>query len=97
MDIQPGSRVTLTVTSFIRSDSARKTLARLFVKDPEVAKLRRRGPKPVTDTRRAGRIWKNRPSGSIHIAPQVGESAKLLATVDVIRDLQSVSRYVEVK
>ena len=97
MDINPGSRVTVTVTSTVRTQNARKTLARLFIKDPAIAKIRRRGPKPVRGSRRAGRIWEHRPAGSAQIPPEVGESAKLVATVDVIRDLQSVARYVKVK
>ena len=97
MDIQPGSQVKITVKSAIRSAAAGKTLARLFMKDPQVQQVRLTRPKQVIDTMRAGRTWHHRPKGTSQQLPAVGESAKILATVDVIRDLESVAKYVDIK
>jgi hypothetical protein len=97
MDIQPGSQVTITVTRSINTANAQKTIARVFLQDPAIRKTRRMAPKKVMHTRRAGRIWNHRPRGSDAVVPTTGESATVQATVDVIRDLQSVSRYIDVK
>ncbi len=97
MDIQPGSRVKVTVTATIKTVRAQKTLARLFVKDDAVRKNRFTQPKPVLSSRRAGRFWHHRPQGSSLYPPRLGDSANIIATVDVIRDLQSVATYVDVK
>ena len=96
MDIQPGSNVKITVKSTLKTDRAKKTLARVFMKDLEIRKTRNTNPKPVTSTIRAGRFWNHRPSGSVLRAPSVGDSAQVVATVDVIRDLQSVEKYIAV-
>ena len=97
MDIQPGSKVTVTVKSPIKAEAAQKTLARIFMKDKAIRKTRLTDPKEVTPTRRAGRIWNLRPRGSCNRPPAVGDSANFVATVDIIRDIQSVARYVDVK
>ncbi len=97
MDIQPGSNVTITVKSPIKAEAAQKTLARIFMKDKAIRDTRLTTPKKVTPTRRAGRIWNLRPQGTCNRPPAVGDSAKVLATVDIIRDIQSVARYVDVK
>ena len=97
MDIQPGSQVKITVKSEIRSAAAGKTLARVFMKDPQIQKVRHTSPKHVTESPRAGRIWRHRPKGTCQEQPAVGDSAQVLATVDVIRDLKSVARYVDIK
>ncbi len=97
MDIQPGSNVTVTVKSTIKAEAARKTLARIFMKDKAIRDTRLTKPKKVTATRRAGRIWNLRPEGTCNRPPVLGDSAKVVATVDVIRDIQSVARYVDVK
>lgn len=96
MDIQPGSRVKVMVKSTLKTTRARKTLARLFIKDRAVRKVRRTQPKPVISSRRAGRLWHNRPEGSNLRPPAVGDSANIVATVDVIQDLQSVAKYIDV-
>jgi hypothetical protein len=97
MDIQPGSNVTVTVKSPVKAEAARKTLGRIFMKDERIRKSRLSVPKEVTPTRRAGRIWDLRPRGSVNRPPAIGDSASLVATVDIIRDIQSVARFVDVK
>ena len=93
MDVQPGSTVKITVTSEIKTSRAKKTLARLFLKDPAIAKSRLDSPKPAPWHIRAGRRWYNREVGSDARAPKQGDSATILASVDTIRDLQSVEKY----
>ena len=95
-ELKPGSKVKVTVTSGSCSESASKTLARLFLKDPTVGKSRRRKAKPVRPRIRAGRVWQGRPRGSVAARPRKGDSCELVCTLDVLRDLGSVDRYVEV-
>ena len=97
MDIQPGARVKVTVKSPIKTTRAGKTLARIFMRDGEVRKKRLVRPKQVIQSTRAGRLWDHRPEGSNQLPPNVGDSANIIATVDVIRDLHSVEPFIEVK
>jgi hypothetical protein len=96
-EIEPGSKVKVTVTSTKLSEGAAKTLARLFLKDPAIAKSRRRGRKPVEVRTRAGRPWPVIQRGNVATRPRKGDSCELVCTLDVVRDLGSVERYVEVK
>ena len=97
MDIQPGKSVTVTVTRTIISEAAQKTLARIFMKDESIAKSRNTEPKKVRLIPRAGRLWAHRPRGTSNRVPTVGDSATLSPTIDVVRDLESVARYIEIK
>ncbi|MCG3137267.1 MAG: hypothetical protein HJJLKODD_01110 [Phycisphaerae bacterium] len=97
MNILPGKTITITIVKEPRTENAKQTLGRVFLKDPKVRKARNDDPKPVTWSRRAGRYWHEQPSGSVLLYPKKGESAKVRATVDVIRDLGSVERYIEVR
>lgn len=100
MSIQakPGQDLTVTVTATITRDSARKTLERLFMKDKAVAEplaARSRNFIPLPK-RRGGTIWTKRPN---KLFPQLsrGASATITATPQVLRDLNSVASFVEVK
>lgn len=95
-DIEPGSKVKVTVTSSKLSQGAAKTLGRLFLKDPETKAQRRRTPKPSEERTRAGRPWFVRPKGSAVNAPHKGDTCELDCTLDVVRDLASVERYVQI-
>ncbi|MEM6333151.1 MAG: hypothetical protein AAF078_09755 [Planctomycetota bacterium] len=100
--IQPGQTITVTVTKPVTREAASKTLARLLAKDEthkaeldRRAKVRRKGYDPQP---RGGRLY----GGHVKIthAPvkgQQGETGTIRATPDVIRDLKSVERFVEVK
>jgi hypothetical protein len=94
--IEAGSKVKVTIKRTPISEGAQKTLARLFLKDRKIAKSRRSDPKPLNPTRRGGRIWTGRPRGAATHVPGVGESCEITATLDVVRDLASVKRYVDV-
>ncbi len=94
--IEPGGKVKVVVTSEPNTSKASKTLARVFLKDPQVKKLRRNRRKPIDPRIRAGRIWAVRPKGSALWPPARGESCEINCTLDVARDLESVKQYVEV-
>ncbi len=100
MDIKPGTIVSVTVTKAPTNAAAEKTLTRLFRKDPAVARhhrLQQRKRPSFEEWRRGNATWhhqmKTKPAAKV--AP--GASYKLRATLDVIRDLASVSRFVDVK
>ena len=95
-EIEPGSKVKVTVTSNVLSEGAAKTLARLFLKDPEIAKTRMKKPKDIDPRIRAGRIWNVRRKGTVAHRPTKGDSCQLVCTLDVMRDLGSVDRYVDI-
>lgn len=92
--IEPGSKVKITVKTTLLKPAAAKTVARLFLKDE--AKSHNRKAKPVAWRQRAGRQWHHQKRGSVAMTPNVGDSATLIATVDVIRDLNSVDRFIEI-
>lgn len=96
MNIPVGGKVKVTVKGFLKTRAARHTLSRLFLKDRSIVKLRNQRAKATVRSRRAGRFWINRDPGSNLYVPAVGDSATFRASVDVIRDLQSVAKYVSV-
>lgn len=98
--IKPGSVVKLEITKNPSNQAAAKTLSRLFAKDPANQRASRRRKQIRTkqfDPRpRGGRLWVVRPSAPRLVQPRVGDSCTLRATIDVLRDLGSVSRFVKV-
>jgi len=97
-EIKPGQWVTVKVTSEPRAAARRKTLVRLFEQDPTVRNERKRlaRSRQVGSHRRGGRFWADRPA-QLKAAPiKPGATYKLFASVAVLRDLQSVARYVEI-
>lgn len=99
MDIKAGSKVSVEVTKTPTTEAGRKTLARLFRKDPAVLKHERRKQKlrPSWQTkRRGGRPWHHQMKSTPGVSLDAGATYSFRATVDVIRDLESVSRWVKV-
>ncbi|RMF85851.1 MAG: hypothetical protein D6744_00715 [Planctomycetota bacterium] len=99
MDIRPGSDITVEITATPTGAAARKTLTRVCSKDPHVAKLHRyrKTHRPSwTDKRRGGRFWHHQMKSRPAVRLESGAKYSLRATVDVIRDLQSVRRWVKV-
>jgi hypothetical protein len=99
MDIAPGQIVSIEVTAVPRNAAARKTLTRIFARDMDVVRAKRwqsRHRPSWQVWRRGGNMWhhqmKTRPP--LTLAP--GKSLALKVTVDVLRDLQSVERWVKV-
>lgn len=96
-ELTANSEVTITITRHISRAAARKTLERLFMKDNAVADpiaVRSRNFKELPK-RRGGCIWTKRPN-KIHAALAKGDSAKITATAQAIKDLKSVAEFVSV-
>ena len=99
MDITPGSTVRVKITAVPRNAAASKTLTRVFRKDPDIAKqLRwRKQHRPSLQTwQRGGRMWRHRMKSHAPVQIEPGAQYTVQATVDVIRDLMSVERYIDV-
>jgi len=100
VEIKPGTVVSVKVKKTPVSAAAAKTLSRLFMKDPGNKKARGRRKKLLAGAldirRRGGRPWEVRPKAPRLFQPIQGDACKLRATTDVLGDLRSVSRYVDV-
>ncbi|QDU72142.1 hypothetical protein [Mucisphaera calidilacus] len=99
-DITPGSDVLVKVTKQPTNEAARKTLIRVLNKDPEInehtKRQRRARERHNRPHGRGGRTWIIRIPKQEHVRCLPGEQGKVKATVDVIRDLASIQRFVEV-
>ena len=99
-DLKPGTVVTLRVTRNPTNEAAAKTLSRLFGKDPAAKRARVKRKKLLAEAmdprRRGGRPWEVRPKAPRLVQPKAGDSCKIRATTDVIGDMKSVARFVEV-
>lgn len=97
-DIRPGQWVTVKITKRPRSEGGVKTLIRLFEKDRTAQQERQRlsRARVVRGHVRGGRIWHDRPARIV--VPQIaaGTSCKLFASLDVLRELASVGKCVEI-
>ncbi len=99
MDVRPGMSVVVEITVPPRSAPARKTLLRLFRRDPQLLRHRDRQKRqrPSWETwRRGGRMWHHQMKSKPPISLAAGSRLSLLATVDTLRDLESVEKYVKV-
>ena len=101
-DLTPTSTVTFTVNTLPKAERARKTIQRLMRMQPEIQKglsmlHRRRAQKDNVPTNRAGRIWVNRAKTTKLTRVAVGETFTLRLTAQMIPDIQSVERYLDVK
>ena len=101
-DITPGSTVNIKIVKEPTNASARKTLVRLLSKDAEVVAENKRLKKVrktnQTHSPRGGRwrVWEGRLPKQRPVAGALGESGTILASPDVLTDLKSVQRFVEV-
>ena len=99
MDIAPGSEVAIEITAAPKKAAACKTLMRICSKDPAVAKAKRwrKAHRPSHQTwRRGGRFWHHRMKSRPDVRLEPGAKYSVRATLDVIRDLESVQRWVKV-
>ena len=99
MDITPGKTVSIEITAEPRSAAAESTLIRVCRKDPQAAKFHRtlKRDRPSWQTwRRGGRFWHHQMRSKPAVSLTKGSRYSVFATVDVIRDLASVSRWVKV-
>lgn len=97
-DIQPGQQINVTITSVPKAAAQRKTLIRLCEKDKQVRAERKRlkQARPVKFHRRGGRPWGARPYRVAVVKTTAGASYKIFASIDVLRDLKSIEKYVKV-
>ena len=99
-DIAPGSRIQVKIIKTPKSASAAKTLVRLLSKDEQVYNERKRLSRIRTTRfktkRRGGRHWPQHLVKQHPVKGVVGESGTIQATVDVLPDLKSVSRFIDV-
>jgi hypothetical protein len=100
VDINPGAVVSVKVKKTPTNEAAAKTLSRLFAKDPVNKRARVRRKKLLAGAmdvrRRGGRPWEVRPKAPRLVQPAAGDACRIRATSDVIGDVRSVSRFVEV-
>jgi hypothetical protein len=97
-EIQPAQWVQVKVKARPTSAAAEKTMIRLFEKDEEVHEKRKRlqRVRPVKRHIRGGRWWYDRPPRLRIVSTEPGATYKLFGSVDVLRDLSSLDRFVEV-
>jgi hypothetical protein len=98
LTLKPGKSVRVTISKAINRDSARKTLERLFMRDRAVSDpidIRSRNFKELPK-RRGGCIWTKRPN-KVHPSLAKGDSATMMTTPQIIRDLGSVETFIQVK
>ncbi len=98
--IATGSKVNVKIVKQPTNAAAVRTLMRVLAKDPVVytehdrqAKIRK---KHFSPSRRAGRLWGGQVVKQHPIKGRVGEAGTILATTSVLRDLNSVQRFIEV-
>ena len=101
-DLTANATVTCTVTSMPKNESATKTIRRLMRMQPEIQKdlsmlARRRAKTDNIPTRRAGRVWVNRKRPTALTRVAVGESFTLFISPQVLPDIKSVEKYLDVK
>ncbi len=99
IDVAPGTLVQVKLAKQPKRAAAIKTLDRLFRKDGKIKKEleRLKETRPTRFHTRGGRPWGDRPPQLRPFKLQTGASCKIVASVDVIRDLASVGEYVEVR
>ena len=98
IEVKSGQTVRVTISKNINRASAKKTLERLFMLDKSIAKpIERRSRNFIPlPKRRGGQIWTKRPN-KVHPNLERGAAATIKATPQLIRDLNSVESFVEVK
>lgn len=101
-DIAPGTKINVKIVKQPTNAAASKTLERLLSKDPAViaenkrhAKIRK---KAQTMSPRGGRwrVWESRLAKQHPVSGKVGEEGTFVASYDVIKELPSVARFVEI-
>lgn len=101
-DIAPGTKINVKIVKQPTNAAASKTLARLLSKDPAAiaenkrhARIRKKAQWMST---RGGRwrIWESRLAKQHPVKGRLGEEGTLVASYDVLKDLPSVARFVEV-
>ena len=98
MDTPLGGKVTIEITKLPASEAARKTLVRLCRKDPRIVQHHRtqQSKRPSWERwRRGGKMWHHQMRTQPAVTLSTGQKFSILATLDVVRDLESVKRFVK--
>jgi len=95
---KPGQWVKIKIKSEPRTQAGRKTLVRLCEKDPAVKKerVRLKRSRPTGEHQRGGRMFKDRPPRLQAVRLEPGATYRVFASVDVLQDITSIEKYVEV-
>jgi hypothetical protein len=98
IDVKTGQTVRVTISKHISRAAARKTIERVFLLDKAVRKPIERRSRNFKELpkRRGGQIWTKRPN-KVHPTLIPGAAATIKATPQLIRDLNSVESFVQVK
>ena len=99
MNVTPGSKISVELTARPTNAAAEKTIIRLFRKDAAVSKFQRqmgRKRPSMQSWRRGGNYWHHQMKTIPPVKLALGQKYTIAATVDVIRDLASVDRFVKV-
>lgn len=95
-----GSKVQVKVTTRPTNQNAAKTLKRLMIKDPEQAYVQRKLTKIRHDhynpQMRGGRLYGGQMPRIQRVKGELGDQVTLKATYDVVQDLKSCQRFIEV-
>jgi len=101
-DLAPGTKITLKVVKQPTNAAASKTITRLLSKDPAVIadnkRHRKIRKKAQWMSSRGGRwrIWESRLAKQHPISGKLGEEGTFVASYDVLKDLPSIARFVEI-
>lgn len=99
--IEPGSTITVKIVHQPTNAAASKTLARVLAKDPEHKsedkRLHNVRQKNYSPSMRGGRMYGGQLVKNSATEGKLGETGTVFASVDVIRDLKSVERFIEVE
>ena len=99
-EIAPGSKINVKVVKKPTSAAAAKTIVRLLSKDrgvkAENARLRRARKNHLDQKQRGGRFWDINVPKQEAVTADLGVEKTIVASPDVITDLKSVSKFVEV-
>jgi len=95
-----GSRVNVKVVKQPTNIAASKTLVRVLSKDPVITaenkRLRKVRDSHYNPSMRGGRLYGGRMIKLRPVKGRLGESGTLVATADVLTDLRSVARFIDV-
>lgn len=99
-DIAPGSKINVKVIQTPTNAAATKTIVRLLSKDHSVKleneRLRKTRKSHLTHHQRGGRQWYVWVPKIFPVKGVAGESGTIVASLDVLTDLRSVEKFVEV-
>ena len=99
MDIAPGAAISIEIIATPRRAAARKTLARVCGKDPAVAtrnRARKTKRPSWQEWIRGGKFWHHQMKTKPGAGLTLGSKYTVRASVDVMRDLESVKEFVRV-